>query len=376
MLYRDYKGIKQISQLGFGAMRLPVLDGDASRIDERATEQMLMYAYEHGVNYYDTAYVYHDGMSEVVVGKILKNNNIRGKVNIATKLPLFTLDNFDPYQLLDTQLKRLDTDHIDFYLLHNMNEKKWKKIKELGILKFIEDAKRSGKIGRIGFSTHTGLEGFKSVIDDYAWEFTQIQLNIMDTQYQVGLKGLEYAASKNVPVVIMEPLKGGQIVSIGNAEIEALKDKHGLSGVSTAKIALNFLFDRSEVLCVLSGMGQLAQVEENIAIASAMTPGRQPENEKAFIEDFKAYILAQNRIDCTSCRYCTPDCPAHILIPGVFELYNNAVMYNNKAFNKAQLDRFYANVKDCITCGQCESVCPQALKIPELLRQTVDYLSE
>jgi predicted aldo/keto reductase-like oxidoreductase len=306
----------------------------------------------------------------------LKRNHIRGKVNIATKLPLFTLDDFDPYKLLDTQLKRLDTDHIDFYLFHNMNEKKWNKIKQMGILKFIDDAKASGKIGRIGFSTHTSFDGYKAIIDDYPWEFSQIQLNIMDTEYQAGLKGLEYAASKNMPVVIMEPLKGGQILSIDNPEIEDLKAKHGLSGVSIAKIALDFLFDRSEILCVLSGMGRLEQVEENIKTASAMTPGRQPENEKAFIRDFKAYILTKNRIDCTACRYCTPGCPAHILIPGVFELYNNAVMYNSKRFNKVQLDRFYQNVTDCTACGQCESVCPQQLKIPELIKQIISYLSE
>ncbi len=153
MQYRNDKRGKQISQLGFGAMRLPVIDGNSAMIDEASTEKMFLYAYEHGVNYYDTAYVYHEGMSEGAVGKILKRNHIRDKVNVATKLPLFTLDNFDPYKLLDTQLKRLDTDRIDFYLFHNMNEKKWDKIKQMDILKFIDDAKKSGKIGYIGFSS-------------------------------------------------------------------------------------------------------------------------------------------------------------------------------------------------------------------------------
>lgn len=376
MLYRDYKGEKNISQLGFGAMRLPVFDNDASKIDEASTEKMFMYAYEHGVNYYDTAYVYHNEMSEGVVGKILKGNHIRDKVNIATKLPLFSLDDFDPYKLLDIQLKRLDTDHIDFYLLHNMNEKKWGKIKEMDILKFIDYAKASGKIGHIGFSSHASFEGYREIIDDYNWDFSQIQLNIMDTEHQAGLKGLEYAASKGVPVIIMEPLKGGQILSVNDDEIERMKTTHGLSGISIVRIALNFLFDRKEILCVLSGMGRMEQVIENIAVASEMTVGKQPENEKAFIEDFKAYIKTKNMIDCTSCRYCARGCPVHILIPGVFEIYNDAIMYESKAFNKVQLERFYANAKDCIACGQCEKVCPQQLEIPKLLKQAVSYLSE
>ncbi len=375
MEYRKFNNKIEISQLGFGAMRLPVFDANPANIDQKATEEMFMYAYENGVNYFDTAYVYHNEMSETIVGKILNSNKIRDKVKIATKLPLFNLDGFDPYKLLDTQLKRLGTEQIDFYLLHNMNEKKWAKIKQLGILEFIQKAKASGKIAHIGFSTHTSYEGFKQILDDYPWEFTQIQLNIMDTEYQAGIKGLEYAYSKNIPVIIMEPLKGGQILSVKDDQVDELKKKHNLENTPVSRIALNFLFDRKEIMCVLSGMGEMAQVKENIKTASMMKEGMQSENEKAFIKEFKDYVNSKNIISCTACRYCVKGCPVHIDIPGVFELYNNAVMYNSPEFNKVQLERFHKNASECIECEACKSVCPQQLDIPELIKNTINHLT-
>ena len=189
---------------------------------------------------------------------------------------------------------------IDFYLIHNMNEKKWAKIKQLGILEFIQKAKASGKIAHIGFSTHTSYEGFKQILDDYPWEFTQIQLNIMDTEYQAGIKGLEYAYSKNIPVIIMEPLKGGQILSVKDDQVDELKKKHNLENTPVSRIALNFLFDRKEIMCVLSGMGEMAQVKENIKTASMMKEGMQSENEKAFIKEFKDYVNSKNMLQFTT----------------------------------------------------------------------------
>ncbi len=375
MNYRNFKD-KKISQLGFGAMRLPLLNGDASNIDKKKTEEMILYAYEHGVNYYDTAYVYHKGFSERVLGEILRSNHILDKVNVADKLPCFNLDeNFDPYALLDEQLKRLGTEKIDFYLMHAMTKDKWDKLVNLNIFRFMEDAKNSGKIGAIGFSFHDTYDAYKHIIDGYDWEFSQIQLNFMDIEYQAGLKGLSYAASKNIPVIIMEPLKGGQLLMIKDCKVEALKKKYHLENSSTAKISLNFLFDRPEILCVLSGMNAMEQVKENIQTASKMNADMQPQNEKDFLTELRSYILSKDGIPCTACKYCVEGCPQNIEIPGVLELYNNAVMFDSKIQNKSLFEHFYPNAENCLECGQCENVCPQSLKIPELLKKTVEYLN-
>ena len=197
----------------------------------------------------------------------------------------------------------------------------------------------------------------------------------MDTEYQAGIKGLEYAYSKNIPVIIMEPLKGGQILSVKDDQVDELKKKHNLENTPVSRIALNFLFDRKEIMCVLSGMGEMAQVKENIKTASMMKEGMQSENEKAFIKEFKDYVNSKNIISCTACRYCVKGCPVHIDIPGVFELYNNAVMYNSPEFNKVQLERFHKNASECIECEACKSVCPQQLDIPELIKNTINHLT-
>lgn len=375
MNYRIFKD-KKISQLGFGAMRLPLSGSDAANIDKKTTEEIMMYAYENGVNYYDTAYVYHKGFSERVLGEILRSNHILDKVNVADKLPLFDIDEkFDPYALLDEQLTRLGTEKIDFYLMHNMTKAKWDKLKKMDIFRFMEDAKKSGKIGALGFSFHDTYDAYKYVIDEYDWQFSQIQLNFMDIEYQAGLKGLSYAASKNIPVIIMEPLKGGQLLMIKDSKVNELKKKYHLENASTAEISLNFLFDRPEILCVLSGMNALNQVKENIQTASKINAGMQPQNEKDFLTELRSYILSKDGIPCTACQYCVEGCPQNIEIPGVLELYNNAVMFDSKIQNKSILERFYSNAKDCIECGQCENVCPQSLKIPELLKKTVEYLN-
>lgn len=375
MLYRSYQGGKNISQLGFGAMRLPQLSSDPKDIDKKLTEQLIMKAYESGVNYFDTAYVYHNGASETVLGEILRENRIADKVNIADKLPTFWLDdNFKPFDLFDEQLRRLGTDRIDFYLIHNLNKEKWAQLKQKGILEFMEKTRNSGKIGTLGFSFHDNFDAYKEILDDYNWEFSQIQLNYMDIEYQAGIKGLEYAASKQIPVVIMEPLKGGQLLMIQDPYVAQLKKKYGLSEVSTAEISLNFLFDRPEVLTVLSGMNALSQVEENIATASKTKSGAMPENQKQFLNDLRAYILTKNMIPCTGCSYCTEGCPQEIPIPDLFEMYNNGKMFDSASSNRAQYQRFYAKTKDCIECGQCESVCPQKLPIIEDLKLANEYL--
>lgn len=377
MLYRDYKGGKNISQLGFGAMRLPQLSTDPKDIDKKTTEAIIMRAFELGVNYFDTAYVYHNGASETVLGEILRNNHIDDKVNIADKLPTFWIEeNFKPFDLFDEQLRRLGTDRIDYYLIHNLNKDKWAQLKNKGILEFMEKTRNSGKIGTLGFSFHDNFDAYREIIDDYDWEFSQIQLNFMDIEYQAGIKGLEYAASKGIPVIIMEPLKGGQLMMLQDPQVSALKEKYGLSDIPTAEICLNFLFDRPEVLTVLSGMNALCQLEQNVVAASKTSPGTMPEGQKLFLNELRAYILTKNMIPCTGCSYCTEGCPQEIPIPDLFEMYNNGIMFDSQTANRAQYQRFYTQTKDCVNCGQCESVCPQKLAIPELLKTANAYLKD
>ncbi len=375
MLYRKFKENKDISQLGFGAMRLPQNSADHADIDKKAAEEVIMCAYENGVNYYDTAYVYHRGCSEIVLGEILNNNHIRDKVYIADKLPLFNLDEpMDPYALLDEQLKRLGTDRIDFYLLHAMNGAKWDKLKKMDFYRFMDDVKKSGKIGALGFSFHDYFESYKTLLDEYDWDFNQIQFNFMDTEYQAGLKGLAYSAEKNVPVVIMEPLKGGQLAGIDDPKIIRMKEQYGLGDKTTAEICFNFIFDRPEVLTVLSGMNTVRQVSENAKTASMMHANAQPQNEKDFLNELKAYFISKDTIPCTACKYCMDECPKSIAIPEVFQVYNDSVMFESKDKNKSFLQDFHGNAFDCIECGNCAKVCPQNLDIPALIKQTTNYM--
>ena len=377
MQYRAFQKERDISQLGFGFMRLPLKGSDPAEIDAEKTEEMLLYAYEHGVNYFDTAYVYHGGRSEVVLGELLSKNNIRDKVNIADKLPAFDLnEEWDPYALFDEQLRRLGTLVIDFYLLHNLTRKKWDMLKQRHILEFLAHIRKSGHIGHIGFSFHDDTEAFRYILDDYDWEFCQIQLNFMDVAYQAGLAGLEYAGQKGVPVVIMEPLKGGQLLMMKDPYVDMLKVKHGLTDVPTAQICLNFLFDRPEVLTVLSGMNQLCQVEENVRTACVMTPKMQPANERAFLEELRIYIQGKDAIPCTACCYCVEGCPQGIEIPEVFELYNNARMFDSLKHNRNSYNKLHRNAETCIACGQCVGVCPQGLEIPELLKKCTKLLAK
>ncbi len=374
MITRKFKD-KEISQLGFGAMRLPLNSNDQADIDMKTTEEIIMHAYERGVNYYDSAYVYHNGKSEVALGKVLNDNHIRDNVNIATKLPTFIVDDsFDPYKLLDEQLSRLGTDRIDFYLIHSIGKEKWSKLKEQNIIKFMDDVRKTDKIGAIGFSFHDTLEAYTSIIDEYDWDFNQIQLNFMDTEYQAGINGLEYAASKGIATVIMEPLKGGQLLMIQDPYVDELKKKYGLEDIPTAEICLNFIFDRPEILTVLSGMNAMQQVIENTHAASTMQPNSQPQNQKDFLKELRSYIETKNIIACTGCSYCTEDCPQDIPIPKLFEMYNNSVMFDSKEKNQDFHRRFNANMNECIECAQCEGVCPQDLQIIKLLKKTLNYL--
>jgi predicted aldo/keto reductase-like oxidoreductase len=375
MKYRDFKG-EQISQLGFGAMRLPTTGGFGGEIDFAKTEEMLLYAYEHGVNYFDSAYVYHNGKSEEVIGEVFKKNNFRDKINIATKLP--TMMHFAEGHFMENfeeQLRRLQTDHIDFYLIHGIDLARWKTLKENKILDFIDKLANSDKVRYLGFSFHDEYDSLVSILGDYDWNFAQIQLNFIDAEYQAGVKGLEYAASKNVPLTIMEPLRGGRLINISGPEVDEIKSEFGYEKPTIAKACFDWLFDKEGILTVLSGMNKLSDVVENIESASEVGIGEQPQSEKDLLIKIKAYIESFDTIPCTSCRYCVPECPNDIEIPAWLNAYNETLVYKNKDMARMMSSRMPTGPNDCVECGNCAAVCPQHLEIPELLKKTKELLA-
>lgn len=370
MLYRNVgKDNLKISQLGFGCMRLPILDGDFSKIDTDYAAEMVQKALDAGVNYLDTAWPYHDGNSELFLGNFLEKTGQRKDVFLATKLPLFGLDettNF--YDLLDTQLKKLKTDYIDFYMLHGLDEWKWNKVQEMDIFSFIKDAKDRGKIRKIGFSFHDNLETFKTICDSGVFEFCQIQLNYMDEHFQAGLEGLEYAAKLGIPVIVMEPIKGGKLAFELKGELKEIWDKYEVD-LSPAQLALKYLWNKPEVSIILSGMSTMDQVEENLEGASEFEVDMLTFNEAALISELRTYLIQKTEIDCTACKYCS-DCPQNIKIWDVFTNYNNYKIYDDLQGSKMGYSRTPADRRAdaCIECGLCESVCPQNLTIIDYLK--------
>ena len=378
MKYFDFQGEK-ISRLGFGLMRLPVIDGDQSNIDYDKVEKMFLYAYENGVNYYDTAFPYHNGFSEKTLGKLLTNNHMHGKVNIATKL--FTLvirqPDFDPRKMLDEQLSRLQSDHIDFYLMHGLNKDQWDYLCEhFDIKNYLRDLKRQGVLRHLGFSFHDTYESFTEIINDFEWEFAQIQYNYLDKDIQAGDRGREFALSKGVPLNVMEPCKGGSLIFPNYPEIDEIKAKHGLADISNAELAFSYVFDKPGFMVVLSGMNEMEQLEENIRIANKYDYNTFSAEAEAAVEEIKDLIEHSENIPCTGCRYCTAGCPMQIQIPTAFSLYNEAQKFRNPASQKRNYDRACANIADCVECGQCENACPQHLDIIKYLKQGAELFGE
>ena len=309
MKYRKFGKLDwEVSALGFGAMRMPVLENDQSKIDEPEAIKMIRAAIDGGVNYVDTAYGYHGGNSEWLVGKALADG-YRDKVRLATKLwppSVNTPADFD--KLLNEQLKKLNTDHIDFYLLHGMNKTSWPKLRDLGVMEWSEKAKADGRIRELGFSFHDTLDMFKEIIDAHdRWAFCQIQYNFMDTEYQAGTEGLQYAAAKGLAVVIMEPLRGG---ALAKKPPEKVAKAYAGSTVqrTQADWALQWVWDHPEVSVALSGMSTMAQISENIASADRSGPGRLSEEDLAVIDAVRKEYIESCPVPCTACRYCMP-CP-------------------------------------------------------------------
>jgi predicted aldo/keto reductase-like oxidoreductase len=378
MQYRKFGKLDwKVSALGFGCMRLPTVGGDSANIDETEATRLVHYAIDHGVNYLDTAYPYHGGNSELFVGRLLKGG-YRDKVRLATKLPCWKVETSGDFdKLLNEQLQKLQTGHIDFYLLHGLNGERWPKLRDLGVLKWAEQAIADGRIRHLGFSFHDKYAVFQEIVDaSDLWIFCQIQYNYMDIENQAGTKGLQYAASKGLAVVVMEPLLGGKLVAppdpiqtIWNAAAEKR---------TPADWALQWLWNQPEVSVVLSGMSTMQQVEENIASASACGVNMLTEPSLALFDQVRARYNELCPIPCTKCEYCLP-CPNGVAIPSVFAAYNEGMMYDKPDVMRQWYNQWISTENQasaCLQCLECETKCPQSIPISEWMPVMHQVLSE
>ncbi|WP_040372939.1 aldo/keto reductase [Desulfovibrio oxyclinae] len=376
MLYRTMpQNGDSLSALGFGCMRMPMVDG---KIDEERAISQIRTAIDEGVNYLDTAWPYHDGESEPLLGKALKDG-YRDKVKIATKLPTWmikTREDMDSF--LNAQLEKLGTDHIDYYLIHALSGPSWESIKKLGVIDFLNKARKDGRIVNAGFSFHGLAEDFQPIVDDYPWVFCQIQYNLLDTEFQAGKKGLEYAASKDMGVIVMEPLRGGNLGL--PTPPQAVADIWDLADTKRPPVewALRWVWNHPEVTVVLSGMNEEAHVRQNMEIASDAEANSMTTGELDLCRRVADTYRKLMRVGCTGCGYCMP-CPAEVQIPTCFDLLNKSQMFD---FTEAKrmygifaegtvLQRNPGYASQCVECGECIEKCPQNIDIPEVLKQVV-----
>jgi predicted aldo/keto reductase-like oxidoreductase len=378
MKYRKFGSLDwDASVLGFGAMRLPVAENDPARIDESEAVKMIRHAIDQGVNYIDTAYTYHAEQSEVLVGRALANG-YRTRVKVATKLPSWLVDQPDDFdRFLDTQLERLQTDHIDFYLLHALNSTYWPKLRDWGILSWAEGAIADGRIRHLGFSFHDEFEVFKDIVDGYAdWTFCQIQYNFMDVAYQAGFKGLQYAAENGLAVVVMEPLRGGQLTAKVPPSVADLWQS-AATRRTPADWALQWIWHHPQVSLLLSGMSTMQQLIENLASADRSDVSALTGAELKLVDKIRQEYRRLIPVPCTNCKYCLP-CPNGVEIAQIFEHFNDAKIYDNP-----RAPRFhYGNLSDdqkadnCVECFECEEKCPQGIAVVENLKKAHALLSE
>jgi predicted aldo/keto reductase-like oxidoreductase len=373
MLYRKMESTgDDLSILGFGCMRLASKNG---RIDEERAKKQLYDAIDRGVNYVDTAWPYHGGASETFLGKVLQGD-YRKKVKLATKLPQFLCrSQADMYAYLEKQLDRLKTNKIDYYLIHTLDGHSWEKMKKLGIIEFMDDIRKSGKIGHIGFSFHGQQDEFNKIVDDYDWTFCQIQYNMIDENNQAGRKGLEYATSKGLGIIIMEPLLGGMLAGDLPKEIESIYDGADVKR-SNAEWALRWIWNYPQVHVLLSGMNDENHINENIRIASEAYPESFTKKENQIVQDASDTFRRLRAVECTGCQYCVP-CPKNVNIPGAFELYNQRSLFGK---NMTQTAMYLGRIggmmggeqglaRQCVDCGICVKKCPQHIDIPAELKK-------
>lgn len=380
MLYRKFgRTNEKVSALGFGCMRLPVIDNDQMKIDEKKAISMIRYAIDNGVNYIDTAYPYHGkgfnkgGESEPFLAKALKEG-YRERVYLATKLPSWLIHSReDMDRFLNEQLERLQTEKIDFYLLHTLNKKDWANLKELGVYDFFNKATSDGRIKHVGFSFHDDLATFKKIVDDYDWSFCQIQYNYIDEDFQAGKEGLEYAAQKGLGIAIMEPLRGGNLVKNPPEEVGHIWNQAKVKR-TPVEWALSWLWNHPQISVVLSGMTTMEHVIENINIANKAKENSLTQDELDMVDRVKEIYKEKLKVNCTNCKYCMP-CPVGVNIPQNFALLNNYYLFNDaatKRMSKTAYNRVMPikeRASNCIECGKCESHCPQNISIRQELKK-------
>jgi predicted aldo/keto reductase-like oxidoreductase len=379
MKYRKFGKLDwKVSVLGFGVMRLPQKSEDMADVDEEESIRMIRYAIDQGVNYLDSGYLYHMGKSEPIIAKALENG-YREKVRIATKLPVRIVesaDKFDDY--LNEQMERLKTKKLDFYLLHGLNGEIWPIVRDWGILDWADKKMAEGKFSHFGFSFHDDYDVFKDIIDSYDnWTMCQIQYNYMDKDYQAGRRGVEYAAEKGLAIVVMEPLRGGSLTKETPESVTKIWNEAPVKR-SPAEWGLMWVWNQPEITMALSGMSTMEQVVENTEIAGRAEPGLLTTEELDIIDRVGEAYRSLRPIPCTGCAYCMP-CPNGVEIPQIFQIYNDAMMYNN-----LQMGRFRYQMTDilkeeqrgdqCIECGQCLEACPQSISIPDWLKKAHEEL--
>lgn len=369
MKYREVKKTgDKLSILGYGGMRFPT---KAGLIDEEKAMRQLRGAIDEGVNYVDTAYFYHGGQSESFIGKALKDG-YREKVHIATKMPPWLVNSqADMDNIFEIQRKRLDVETIDYYLLHALNKENWDKFLKLDVLSFLDQLKATGKIRNVGFSFHGDRENFVEIIDAYNWDFCQIQYNFLDINNQAGTFGLKYAAERDIAVIVMEPLRGGTLVSKLPREIQTLYADQQVNR-TPAEWALKWIWNHPEVTCVLSGMNVDEHIEANVRYASEVDPNQFTEAESNTIDQAREIYLSLQKVPCTGCQYCMP-CPFGVDIPRCFDLYNSKHLLKQKTgtFYWMQLGGMNgkpSHASLCLSCGKCLEHCPQSIAIPTELK--------
>ena len=365
----------KLSARGFGCMRFPTTA--EGKIDEARSFAMLHAAYQQGVNYFDTAWPYHSGDSELFLGRFLQQIE-RSNVYVATKLPCWLIksrQDMDDY--LNKQLHRLQVDCIDYYLLHALNKRSWKSMQDLGVIPFLEEAKKAGKIKHIGFSFHDAYPVFRKIVLAYNWDFCQIMLNFLDTQYQAGIRGYRLALSRNMGIIAMEPLRGGKLVHPVPQEIQDLWKKSKF-GRSTLERALRWVWNLKGSSVLLSGMSSLSQVEQNSQFADVCLPEELPASELKLYAKVRREYIKRIPIMCSECRYCLP-CPSQVSIPSVFGMYNEAMMFGDKQRLTKEYTSFISaenRADKCTNCGVCLSKCPQHIDIPTEMKKIKEYFSE
>jgi len=373
-----------VSVLGFGAMRLPMAGNPGGLasfdpnipIDEVEAMKIINHALEHGVNYFDTAYGYHAGKSETFLGKALKQQ--RTKVMITTKLPLWNVEKTEDLEkIFNEQLARLDTDYLDFYLVHGLAAATWVKAKDLGVLKFLDGLRSGGQIRYAGFSFHDDLKTFKEIIDAYDWDMCQIQYNFYDQNYQAGKEGLAYAAIRGIGVVVMEPLRGGKLVDKIPPEIQSLWDSLPAKR-SPVEWAMRWVWNHEQVSTALTGASYLAQLQDHTRIVKDAEADSLTAEELSLFDKVQAAYRKMLKVDCTGCGYCMP-CPNCVDIPRNFQLYNDTFLFKDPEFNVFFYNHFLTpdqRASGCYDCLLCMEKCPQKINIPEELKAVHKQLGE